>query len=285
MNEFLKLLEFVLKTFEVGNSPQTFLVLVGLAFARILSFLTIVPFFGGQAVPGRVKVAVATALVIIVYPSLAAGLPTDGSPLPFGPIGFIALLAKESFVGFTLGYIAASVFEAIQSAGKIIDMQRGSTMAELYAPQVQSRVSELGQFKLQLAIVIFLAIGAHHLFLRAFLESFIFIPATKFPHIESGWSAATAFITQLTAMMFSFGVQLAIAPVLALLLTDLFFGIINRVAPQVNVFFLSMPVKMAIGLVVVALALPLLKEQFIFYFQQAFNAFEMTIRMLSPLTS
>ena len=86
-------------------------------------------------------------------------------------------------------------------------------------------------------------------------------------------------------MMFSFGVQLAIAPVLALLLTDLFFGIVNRVAPQINVFFLSMPVKMVLGLVVVALALPFLKEQFIFYFQQAFNAFEMTIRILSPLAS
>jgi flagellar biosynthetic protein FliR len=285
MNEFLKLLEFVLKTFEVGNSPQTFLVLFGLAFARIISFLTIVPFFGGQAVPSRVKVATATALVIIVYPSLAAGLPTDGQPLPFGPLGFIALLAKEAFVGFTLGYIASSVFEAIQSAGRIIDGQRGSTMAELYAPQVQARVSELGQFKLQLGIVIFLAIGAHHLFLRALLESFVYIPATTFPHIESGWSSTTALITQLSAMMFSFGVQLAIAPVMALLLTDLFFGIVNRVAPQINVFFLSMPVKMVIGLLVVALALPFLKEQFIFYFQQAFNAFELAIRMLSPLTS
>lgn len=285
MNEFLKLLEFVLKTFDVGNSPQTFIVLIGLAFARILSFLTIVPFFGGQAVPGRVKVATATALIIIVYPSLAADLSATNTPLPFGPLGFIALLAKESFVGFTLGYIASSVFEAIQSAGRIIDVQRGASMAELYAPQLQAKVSELGQFKLQLAIVIFLSIGAHHLFLRALLESFIFIPATKFPHIEAGWSAASAYLVQVTALMFSFGVQLAIAPVLALLLTDLFFGIINRVAPQINVFFLSMPIKMAIGLLIVALALPFLREQFIFYFQQAFNAFEMTIRMLSPLTS
>lgn len=285
MNEFLKLLEFVLKTFDVGNSPQTFIVLVGLAFARILSFLTIVPFFGGQSVPGRVKVATATALVIIVYPSLVTELPNDGSALPFGPLGFIALLAKESFVGFTLGYVASSVFEAIQSAGRIIDTQRGASMAELYAPQLQAKVSELGQFKLQLAIVIFLSIGAHHLFLRSLLESFLFIPATKFPHIEAGWSASSAYIVQVTALMFNFGVQLSIAPVMALLLTDLFFGIINRVAPQINVFFLSMPVKMALGLLVVAMALPFFKEQFIFYFQQAFNAFEMTIRMLSPLTS
>lgn len=281
MNEFLKLLETILETFNVGNSPQAFLVLVGLAFARILSFLVIVPFFGGQAVPGRVKVATATALVIIVYPTLALEIPRDGSPLPFGPIGFIALLIKEAFVGFVLGFIAASVFEAIQVAGRIIDMQRGASMAELMAPQVQSRVSELGQFKLQLAIVIFLGIGAHHLFLGALAESFAFIPAMRFPHIEAGWSAPVALITQLTTIMFGFGVQLALAPVIALLLTDLFFGVVNRVAPQINVFFLSMPVKMALGLVFVALALPLYEEQFIYYFKQAFHAFELTIRYLA----
>ena len=76
-------------------------------------------------------------------------------------------------------------------------------------------------------------------------------------------------------------VQLALPAVLALLLTDLFFGIINRVAPQVNVFFLSLPVKMAVGLAVVALALPFLTERFVFYFKEAYKAFEMTIRFLS----
>lgn len=285
MDEFLKLLEFVLKTFEVGQNPQAFIVLFGLAFARIVSFLQIVPFFGGQAVPARVKVATATALVIIVYPTLVAQLPNEGAALPFGPVGFLALLAKEAFVGFTLGYVASSVFEAIQTAGRIVDMQRGSTMAEMFAPQVQARVSELGQFKLQFGIVLFLAIGAHHLFLRSLLESFDFIPAMSFPRIQAGWSPAAAFITQLSGMMLSIGVQLAIAPVVALLLTDLFFGIINRVAPQINVFFLSMPVKMAVGLVIVALSLPFLQERFMFYFKEFYNAFDLTIRFLGAPNS
>src|SRR5438477_340347 len=76
MDEFLRLLETVLRTFEVTQSPQAFMVLVGLAFARLLAFLVIAPFFGGAAVPSRVKVATATGFVIIVYPALAAGLVT-----------------------------------------------------------------------------------------------------------------------------------------------------------------------------------------------------------------
>ena len=139
MDEFLRLLETVFETFEFGQSPQAFLVLVGLAFARLLAFLVVVPFFGGAAVPARVKVATATAFVVIVYPSLAAGV--KGEALGFGPVGFIGLLAKEAFVGFTLGFVASLVFEAVQVAGRVIDFQRGSTLAELFAPQLQTRVS------------------------------------------------------------------------------------------------------------------------------------------------
>src|ERR671920_1728314 len=188
MDEFLRLLETVLRIFEVGLSPQAFLVLVGLAFARMLSFLVVVPFFGGAAVPARVKVATATAFVVILYPSIAMELPKGGGPLPFGPVGFIGLLAKEALVGYTLGFVASLVFEAVQVAGRVIDLQRGSTLDEMFAPQLQTRVSELGQFKLQLAIVIFLGIGAHHFFIGALLRSFELIPATTFTHLEAGWT-------------------------------------------------------------------------------------------------
>jgi flagellar biosynthetic protein FliR len=277
MEEFLKLLELVLRVFEVGQSPQAFLVLFGLSFARFIAFITIVPFFGGSVVPSQVKVATATALVIITYPALLAELPQDGGPLPFGPVGFIGMLAKEVFVGFTLGFVASLVFEAVQVAGRIADLQRGSTMSELFAPQLQERVSELGQFKLQLAIVIFLTIGAHRFFITALVRSFEFIPAMKFPHVEPGWTPAAEFLTMMTGSVLSIGIQLAVPIVVTLLLTDLFFGLINRVAPQVNVFFLSMPVKMWIGVFVVLLMLPFLIERFREYFAQSYRAFEFMI--------
>lgn len=279
MQDFLALLETVLRVFEISQSPQTFMVLVGLSFARLVSFFSIVPFFGGAAVPARVKVATAMSLVIILYPSLAATVP-ENQTLSFGPLGFIALLTKEVLVGFTLGFIASMVFEAVQVAGRIIDFQRGSTMAELYAPQLQSRVSELGQFQLQLAIILFIAVGAHRLFITSLLESFQFIPALEFPKFAPGWSPAAELIVKLTAAVLSIGLQLAAPALIALLLTDLFFGIINRVAPQINVFFLSMPVKMLVGIIVVLIALPILAQRMTVYFGDTFRAFEYTIRML-----
>jgi flagellar biosynthetic protein FliR len=283
MQEFLQLLELVLQTFEVGQNPQAFLVLFGLSFARFISFIMIVPFFGGSVVPSQVKVATATALVIITYPALMAELPPGGSPLGFGAVGFVGMIAKEVFVGFTLGFVASLVFEAVQVAGRIADFQRGSTMGELFAPQLQERVSELGQFKVQLAIVIFLTTGAHRFFISALVRSFEFIPALRFPQIEAGWTPAAEFLTIMTGSVISIGIQIAVPIIITLLLTDLFFGLINRVAPQVNVFFLSMPVKMWIGIFVLVVMMSFLVERFRDYFDESFRAFEFMIQFFSRM--
>ncbi|MDQ2746009.1 MAG: flagellar biosynthetic protein FliR [Acidobacteriota bacterium] len=278
MEEFLKLLETVLHVFEVYQSPQTFLVLVGLCFARLVSFFSIVPFFGGASVPPRVKVAMAMAFVVILYPSLEASVPANQA-LGFGPLGFIALLMKEVLVGYTLGFVASLIFEAVQVAGRIVDFQRGSTMGELYAPQLKAQVSEIGQFKLQLAIVLFITIGAHRMFIGALLGSYDFIPALAFPKFGAGWSPAAELITTMTANVLSIGLQLAAPALIALLLTDLFFGIINRVAPQVNVFFLSMPVKMLVGIMAILIILPMLAMRMEYFFGESYKAFEYAIRL------
>jgi flagellar biosynthesis protein FliR len=73
------------------------------------------------------------------------------------------------------------------------------------------------------------------------------------------------------------GVQLSLPIVLALLLTDIFFGIINRVAPQINVFFLAMPVKMMLGLFVFSLSVMLLKDQYGYYFLKSLNALKFMV--------
>jgi flagellar biosynthetic protein FliR len=109
------------------------------------------------------------------------------------------------------------------------------------------------------------------------------IPATGFPHLQAGWTPAAEFITKLTGGVIGVGVQLAAPAMVALLLTDLLFGLVNRVAPQINVFFLSLPVKMAVGLAVVLVSLPLFKDRYIHYFKEAFKAFEFTIRTLGGL--
>lgn len=283
MQEFLQILETVLKTFGVEQNAEVFLVLFCLSFARFAAFVQVVPFLGGRLVPAQVRAATAAALVIITYPSLLAEIPANGVSLTFGAVGFVGLLAKEIFVGFTLGFVASLVFEAVSVAGRIADYQRGSTMSELFAPQFPERISELGQFKFQLAIVIFVTTGAHLFFISALVRSFELIPVMKFPQIEAGWTPAAEFLTLLTGSVLSIGIQIAVPIVITLLLTDLFFGLINRAAPQINVFFLSLPVKMWIAIFVLAVMLPFLVERFRDYFNESYRAFEYMIQFFSRM--
>jgi flagellar biosynthetic protein FliR len=283
MAEFLKLLELVLKIFEVGQNPQDFLILFILAFSRFFAFIAFVPFLGGQLVPAKVKIAVATALVIIAYPSLTAELPSDGSQLGFGVVNFVGLIAKEVFVGCTLGFVASLVFEAVRIAGKIADFQRGLMTNELFNFQTQQVVSQFEQFQFQLAIIVFLTIGAHRFFISSLLKSFEVIPILKFPHLEAGWTPAAQFLTVMTAGVLNIGVQLAAPIVITLLLTDLLFGLINRIAPQINVFFLSLPAKMWIGIFVLSVMITFLIEQFRDLFDSSFRSFEVIIQYFSNM--
>lgn len=281
MDEFLQLWDIQLDVYGVGHGAQSLLALWGLSFARLIAFVKVAPFCGGSVVPSRVKASLATALAIVLYPALLVELGPPGTPLPFGPLGFIALLVKEVAMGFALGFVASLIFEAIQMAGRIVDVQRGATMGELYAPQINSQVSELGQFKLQISLIVFLTIGAHHAFMKALLQSFRFIQVFNFPHVAGGGLPLVEFFAQATAQTVAIGAQLAAPAMIALLLTDVFFGVINRVAPQINVFFLSMPFKMLIGVFVVTLALYVFKERSINYFTQSLNAFESLLRMVN----
>jgi flagellar biosynthetic protein FliR len=277
MDELFAPFNALLQLFQVGQSPQTFLVLAGLAFARCVAFVSIVPFFGGSAVPRQVKVATAVSFVLVVYPALAASLPPGGT-LNFGPIGYLLLLLKEVCIGFTLGYVVSLIFEAVQVAGRIIDTQRGASMGETLAPQLQLQVSEIGQLKLQFAIVLFLALGAHRFFIRGLFQSFEVLPALTFPKLPPGFSPLLEHVVNLSGQSLVISVQLAGPVIVTLFLTDVFFGLLNRIAPQINVFFLSMPFKMMIGLLIVLLAFPLYQERYIYYFKQSIADFE---RLLS----
>jgi flagellar biosynthesis protein FliR len=277
MNGVFDLLAYILKTFEVGNSPQTFLVLFGLCFARIVSYVAFVPFLGGKAVPSKVKIAVALSLTVIAYPQLAAEVAQSGGELQFGPVGFFFLMLKECFIGFTLSYISSAVFEGIQMAGRFIDVQRGASMAEILAPQLNERVTELGEFKFQLSLVLFIMAGLHREFIKVLIDSFAAIPATRLPEVHGNLTPSLILLINVSAETLLIGVQLALPIVLALLLTDVFFGIINKVAPQINVFFLSMPVKMMLGLFVFSLSILLLKDQYGIYFLKSLNSLKFMV--------
>ena len=237
--------------------PVQLIMLVGLVLGRSVPTLFLTPFLGGKAVPGNVKVGISLALTVLLLPLL---LQIEGTVPGGAAYGF--LMAKEVAVGITLGFLASLVFHAFSSAGRLADVQRGSNMGETFVYQMGAQTSYLGQFYFQAAIVIFLILNGHHVFLRGYMRSFEVLPVWSFPELSAGVGPAIDQMARLSADLFVIAVQLSAPVVIAVFLTDVGFGIINRASPQINVFMLSFPLKMFLGILMLLFALRLLADQF-----------------------
>jgi flagellar biosynthetic protein FliR len=228
----------------VGHLFQHGMLVLLLITARIAPVVQLVPYLGGKATPQSVKTTIAFALSGLIFPVV-----WTSEVLPTG-FGMALLIAKEVMVGLTMGFIGALVFEAIRIAGQIIDTVRGQNMATALVPQLPDRSSGTGDALYLLFVAIFLVSGAHHLLLTVLLRSYIAVPISRFPDMEQV-SDVGMLVARLFGNSFELALVIAFPVVLTVLMADVVLAMVNRAAPQVQVFFLGMPLKAALGLFVV----------------------------------
>jgi flagellar biosynthesis protein FliR len=219
--------------------------------ARILPVFLIAPFFGGRLVPATVRIGVAVTFVALLWPALHLQTP-DLSTV--GPATLVALFLKELVIGVALGFLVSLPFWAVEGAGRLADTARGANLAEVLVPQTGAQTSPLADVGLQIAVLLFFATGGHLLFLRALAESYQAVPLFGFPEGAALRGVGDlAVVSTGRLMLATLGLA---APVLAaLFLADLALGLVNRVAPQIQVYFLGMPAKAVVGVFVFLLAL------------------------------
>ncbi|MGM0556121.1 MAG: EscT/YscT/HrcT family type III secretion system export apparatus protein [Myxococcota bacterium] len=232
-----------------------------LVIARLALIVQLVPFLGGQKLPQQVKMGITLALAIVVFPAVwsqgaAARLPASALPVA-------ALVTKELAIGVTLGFVAALTFESARMAGELIDVARGQTMIKAMVPQLQARASATGDILYQLSVVMFLAVGGHRLVLAALYRSFEVLPVHTFPSFPAGELQVGLYVARLTADAITFGVLLALPVIVAVLLANLVLALMNKAAPQMNVFFLGMPLKAMLGVAVLLFGLHIIVDRLI----------------------
>jgi len=256
-----------IELFEIG-SVQGFLVCA----TRIASLIGTMPVFGSPQIPVRMRIGLALAVALAIFPVLAPGLPTG--PLP--PFGLSLLVAQESLVGLMIGFVARLVFSAVELAGSVIGYQMGFAAANVLDPQNQQQSPLIAQFQNVLALLIFLALDMHHLFLRVIADSYRLLPAGTL----SLGGGAVPFIINLTGAMFSLAIRFS-APVLTvLLLSGLVLGLMARVFPQLNVFMLSFPVNIGLALTVMGLTMHLMAQMLTVEFAALQNRFMQLLSLL-----
>lgn len=256
MNEFLQTLYGYITGF---TAHKHFLVIGSLTMARMLALVVGTPFLGGKNIPSMVKLGVAFSVTLLVWPLVIQQVPNEWD---YSALLFISLLLKEVFIGFAMGLLISEVFYLIETSGALMDFMRYSSMSQGFVPETGERSTSLGAMGFQFMIALFLALGYHAFFFQGVVESFEAIPVNQFPEFSAGyWGIAETFIN-LISHMFNTAFMLAFPIAILSLIIDSGFGMLNRVAPQVNAFFLSLPAKTLGGLVIFFFAFPMAVEQY-----------------------
>ena len=232
----------------------------GLIFARFMGAATLIPFLGGAMIPGQLKTGIPLVFTTFLYPIIS--LSVDPTRVPAFGFAYFALVMKEIFIGYCLGHICSLPFYAVEIAGSFMDTQRGTTFAQVIAPLLGGQTSLLSQFYLLLFITIFLGVGGGHMVIGAIGESFRILPILVWPTAVNPQAPFVNEAIKLTGDVFYIGLQLSAPVVIAMLLTDMTLGVVNRTAPNVQVFWLGMPIKTLGGLVIVFFAIGYAAETF-----------------------
>jgi flagellar biosynthetic protein FliR len=228
-------------------------------------------------VPSEVKMGVGITLSIVLFPVVADRM----GAIPISALPYIALMLKEIFIGVTLSFIINIVFDAARVAGTLADTMAGSNNAQLYVPQLGQQVSLFSSLKVQLSVVLFLTLNGHHVVIQTLGDSFSAIPLDSFPKFSSGFWPFFDVLTRTFADLLAISLGLSAPIVLATFLTDLALGAINRVAPQLQVFFISMAIKPLVSVVIGGLAFGLIIERFQREFVTMLEVLRHALRLLT----
>lgn len=218
------------------------------------------PIFSSQNIPGMVKIGFSGLLALILLPAITEAKNLPVLPTALGP--FVLLVAQEVLVGVLIGFVCNLIFLAISMGAGVMGLQTGFSAATLFNPLLNLSSDALDQLYIFLAAGLFLAVNAHHWLILGMVRSFEVMPVGTFI-----FSDATAeYLIYLTSQTFFIAAHLSMPLVAVLLLTEVGLGIIARAVPQIQIFFLSLPIKIALGLATVALTLavtmPVLKDLF-----------------------
>jgi len=207
------------------------------------------PFFGSFNVPIYFRAGTALALSIVLFPVVDGFTQITASPTV---IAYAAVVVREMFIGWLIGYVSYVSFAAIQMAGKIMDMQVGFSIVNVMDPTSGQQAPLIGSFLYNLSLIVFLVTNGHHLLLAALVESFRAIPI-----LGMNFDASLAeLIVRFTTGIFLTGVQIALPITFSILLTNVSLGILARSMPSLNIFVVGIPLHIMIGMFVLLMVVP-----------------------------
>ena len=213
---------------------------------RIAPIVSIAPFLGAKTAPVIVRIGFALALSLVLLPF---GMMHAEKIVGFSP-AFIGYTVKEILIGLILGYLISIPFFIVESSGILIDFLRGSSSLMAQDPTTQVQSSPIGILNNYIMIVLFFQIGGPYIFLKGVQTSFELFPIggtvsqAVFGLNTPFWQLCIGILNKIMTL----ALQIASPALVAILMAEVFLGIANRLAPQVQIAFLGMSIKSLLGL-------------------------------------
>lgn len=236
-----------------------------LCFARIGTMMMLMPGLSERAAPARVRLAMALMVTLAVLPLVRESMPRGTADLP----RVIAVLFGELAIGFTFGLAARFVMSSLQTAGVLIAQQIGISFAMSVDPihGDQGQAAVVSSFLTLLGVTLIFATNLHHVAILGIFDSYNSFRPGELP--KAGDAAQLALMVAHAS--FNTGIQLA-APYLVFgLVFNMGLGILSRMMPQLQVFFLAMPASLLIGTIILILVLSLMMDGFLAHVANTFR--------------
>ena len=218
----------------------------GLVFARVGSFVLLLPGVGEAAVPARIRLAFALVLSLVIYPVVRSGLPA--TPDTLGALA--GHLGIEIAVGLALGALLRMFVGALAVAGEIISLQTTLSFAQTTNPLQAQPTASISAFLGLLGVTLVFVTGLHQMFIAAIAHSYALFPAGRMLKIaDLGQLAVQTF-----GATFALGLQLSAPVMVFAIVFNIALGLVARIMPQFQVFFAATPLTLLLGLSVLALS-------------------------------
>jgi flagellar biosynthetic protein FliR len=221
---------------------------VFMAFMRVSGFVFAAPVLGSPIIPRIIKVWYSLLIAMIMVPMMSAH-----AELPsFDTVGFFVLAGREVMLGILMGMICSLFIHGIEFGGHLVGLQMGFAASTLFDPLSKNQAAVVGRFQAMLALILFLILNGHHSMLQGLALSYKVVP----PSLSGFGPRAGKELIMLSGTVFTIAIRVAIPALVALLLAQIGVGLLAKTMPQMNVFVIGFPVKIALGLFIIGVTMP-----------------------------
>jgi flagellar biosynthetic protein FliR len=248
-----------------------------LVAARVVPLVVFSPFLGGEVVPPDVKIGLGVLFSVILFPAVAERV----TMVPASAIPFVLCFAKEVFIGISLAFVTSVIFDAARVAGNLVDVMSGAQMAQVMVPMFQQQATIYSTFKFLLTVTLFLTLNGHHWVIQTLGDSLVLLPVDQFPRFSHGLWGFFELVARTFGDILLIGMSLAAPGMIAAFMVDMAMGLINRVAPQVQVFFMAQSIKPLTATLVISVGILQILQRIDREFEHMLKLLQDAVRLLT----